>query len=161
MKSPQLQRDIQGLYLHLVLAIKNWSPFVTASLLSLFTIESVFYRKTLFCVRYSSWSGGLREPSGTPSVWGVLAGVRGTCVWLASLPCRLGWGAGWQPLHKGCRHWRDTGSAQCSPAEHCLKQVCLVKSHWYLWPVPTDVPNRFVLIPRLGPCQWWRQMARC
>lgn len=60
--------------------IGHLSSFVTASLLSLSTIESVFCRKTRFCVRWSSWSGGPREPSGTPSVWGILAGVVGTCV---------------------------------------------------------------------------------
>lgn len=102
---------------HSAFGAGHLSSFVTDSLLSLSTVESVFYTKTLFCVRCSSWSGGPREPSGTPSVCGVLAGVGGTCVWLASLPRRLGWGASWHPLHKDCRHWRDTGSAQCSPAE--------------------------------------------
>lgn len=96
-----------------------------------------------------------------------------------------GWGgghvclAGWHPHHAvwggesaGILSTRDAGSGGIRgqpsahqlnwvPAEHCLKQVCLVKSRWYLWPVPTDVTNRSVLIPRLGPCQWRRQMARC
>lgn len=47
---------------------------------------------------------------------------------------------------------RGAGSARCpqGPAERGSEHVRAVKSHWYLWSVPADVPDSSVMVAEAG-----------
>lgn len=96
-------------------------------------------------------SGGARRAERPGPAGGALAVRRGG---LCRGPAggRGSWAEPGSPAVRAAGGGRVRGSAQCwrVPAEHCLKQVRAVKSHWYLWSVPTDVTNRSVLIAEVG-----------